>query len=308
MFNKSKHIVPIVGLIFVFGVLLTLATCFDLQLSHFMAGGGLVSSRYFSTRIVCNIVEIIGAAPIWSAGAFAAGVLTVYFNEKSGCIRHLRVLFFLLSALVSGLLVRDAMKYGFQIMEREELLHAPLATVGFLGFGLVAATLLMVFGYKSIRKNMKVLLPFALAIICACCCFLIIELIKNPMGRMRYRAMHLLGDYSYFTPWYQVSQARELLGGNMPKDYFKSFPSGHTFSASMSYLMIMFPDLFERWQTGKRRLCAYLIPVCYTGFVAFFRIAAGAHYLSDVLVGGTIGYLVVQLFRYIFLHRCKQGE
>ncbi len=47
------------------------------------------------------------------------------------------------------------------------------------------------------------------------------------------------------------------------------------------------------------------MPVFYTGFVAFFRVAGGAHFFSDVLVAGTMGFLAVQLFRYIFLHRLR---
>lgn len=130
-----------------------------------------------------------------------------------------------------------------------------------------------------------------------------IEIIKTPMGRMRFRGMHLLGDYSCFTPWYQASAAGELLrGSSLVRDCFKSFPSGHTFSAGMSYLLIMVPDVRPGWRTTRGKVLSYMIPVCYTGFVGFFRIAAGAHFLSDVLVGGTLAYVAVQVFRHVFLH------
>ena len=59
-------------------------------------------------------------------------------------------------------------------------------------------------------------------------------------------------------------------------------------------------------RTGKGKILSYMIPVCYTGFVGFFRIAAGAHFFSDVLVGGTLAYLAVQIFRYVFL--CRRGQ
>ena len=146
-----------------------------------------------------------------------------------------------------------------------------------------------------------------MAIICSCLCYFIIEIIKSPVGRMRFRGMHLIDDYSYYTPWYQVSAARELLAGSgLTKDCFKSFPSGHTFSAGMSYILIMLPDVFPRLRTGKGKVLTCLVPLCYTGVVGFFRIAAGAHFFSDVLVGGTLAYLAVRVFRYVFLRRNRK--
>lgn len=173
-------------------------------------------------------------------------------------------------------------------------------------FGLLATVLILALSGRWIREHMRQMLPFALAIICSCCCFLFVELIKNPVGRMRFRAMHFVEDFSYYTPWYQISDARERLGGlGLDRDYFKSFPSGHTFSGSMAYLVLLLPDLFENLQTRKWKFLSYLVPVTYTGAVAFFRIAAGAHFFSDVLVGGTMGFVAVQFFRWLFLHRLR---
>ena len=306
MSDKKRQAVSAAGFLAVFGVLLALATRFDLDVSHMLADRNLVASRYFSTSLLCNLVEIAGMAPIWVAATFAASVLTVYFHCKKGGLRHLRGFFFVLTVAVSALLLRDMLKYSLMIGGREELLNAPWMIAVLLAFGLTVSSLILKLAGERIRQNMGLLLPFALAIVCACCCHLWIEVIKNPMGRMRYRAMHLIDDYSWFTPWYRPGSARELLAGQgLLWDYFKSFPSGHTYAASMSYLLILFPDLFRNWKTGRRKVLSYVIPVAYTGFVAFFRIAAGAHFFSDVLVGGTMGFVAVQVFRYIFLYRLR---
>lgn len=304
---KKKQMLSIAALLGVFGVLLTLATMFDLQVSHILADGNLAADRYYSVNLLCNIVEIAGAWPVWTAAVFAASVMTVYFDAKKGAVRIFEVLFFCLSTLAAMFLLRDGLKYAFRIYGREELLEGPGTWLVSFVFGLVAAVLVLKLAYRRIRQNLDSLVPFALAIICSCCCYFIIEIVKSPVGRMRFRGMHLLGDYSYFTPWYQVSTARELLAGSsLVKDCFKSFPSGHTFSAGMSYILIMLPDVFPRVRTGKGKILSYLIPVCYTGFVGFFRIAAGAHFFSDVLVGGTLAYLAVQIFRFVFL--CRRGQ
>lgn len=305
--NKKKQLLSIAIFLGAFGALLALATAFDLQVSHILADGNLVADRYYSVSLLCNIVEIVGAWPVWTAAVFAASVMVVYFDAKKGAVRIFVVFFFCLSTLGAMFLLRDGLKYAFRIYGREELLEGPGTYIVSLVFGLVAAVMVLKLAGKRIKQNMDSLLPFALAIICSCCCYFIIEIVKSPVGRMRFRGMHLLGDYSYFTHWYQVSAARKLLeGSGLVKDCFKSFPSGHTFSAGISYVLIMLPNAFPRFRTKKGKILSYVIPVCYTGFVGFFRIAAGAHFFSDVLVGGTLAYLAVQIFRYVFLLRSSQ--
>jgi len=307
MSNKTKHLLYICSFLAVFGVLLTLATLYDLKVSHILADGNLAEGRYYSVSLPCNLVEIAGAWPIWAALVFAFTVLNVRFSARGGIGRIAAIFFFLLSAAAAMLLLRDGTKYALRIYGREELLSAAGTVAAFLVFGLAAAALVLRLTGGWIRKNQESLLPFALAILCSCLCYFIIEIIKSPVGRMRFRGMHMIDDYSCFTPWYQVSAAKELLADRgLVGDCFKSFPSGHTFSAGMSYLIIMLPDVFPRLGVGKRKIWYYLIPVCYTGLVGFFRIAAGAHFFSDVLVGGTLAYLAVQVFRYVFLCRTRQ--
>lgn len=309
MSKKTKRVLCIGGFFAAFGILLVLATIFDLQVSNILADGGLVPGKYYSESFLCSIVEIAGAWPIWVAAVFAASVLTVFFHERGGAARILEALFFLVSAAAVVFLLRDSLKYAVRIYDREELLDAAGTYVVLLVIGLTAAGLVVGLAGRWIRRNLDSLLPFALAILCSCLCYFIIEIIKSPVGRMRYRGMHLLGDYSYFTPWYQISAARELLSGSgLVGDCFKSFPSGHTFSAGMSYILMMLPDVFPRFRTRKGKILSCVIPICYTGFVGFFRIAAGAHYFSDVLVGGTLAYLAVQVFRYVFLQRRGSGR
>lgn len=307
MADNRKRFAAVGCFILIFGGLLALATVYDLQVSFILAAPNLAADRYFSTSFLCNLVEVAAMAPIWGFATFAASILVVYFHHKSGAARGLQYLFFGLSVFAGRSLLRDMMKYLLQILDRETIMEQLWFELSMAAFGLLVTSLILALAGGWIRAHMRQLLPFALAVICSCCCFLFVELIKNPVGRMRFRAMHFIGDYSYYTPWYQVSSARTQLGSlGFDRDYFKSFPSGHTFSGSMAYLVIMLPDLFKGLQTRKGRVLSYAVPIAYTGFVAFFRIAAGAHFFSDVLVGGTMGFLAVQLFRYIFLYRLRE--
>lgn len=307
MSDKNKHFLAAGVFILIFGGLLALATVFDLQVSFILASPNLVVDRYFSTSFMCNLVEVAAMAPIWGFATFGAAVLTVFFHRQKGPARILQVLFFGLSVFAGASLLKDMMKYLLQIQGREEMMKQTWFGLLMAVFGLLVTTLILRLAGGWIEAHMRQLLPFALAIICSCCCFLFVELIKNPVGRMRFRAMHFINDYSYYTPWYRVSDARQQLGSlGFDRDYFKSFPSGHTFSGSMIYLIILLPDLFEGLQNRKGRVLTYVASIAYTGLVAFFRIAAGAHFFSDVLVGGTMGFLAVQLFRYIFLYRLRE--
>lgn len=307
MSEKRKRALFTAGTAGIFGILLALATVFDLQISHMLADGNLTAGRYYSDNLLCNLVEIAGAWPIWTAAVFAASVLTVYFRSEEGKRKALSLFFFLLSTAAAALLLQDGLKYAFRIYSKEELLEGPGTWLVSLVFGLVVAVAVLKLAGKWMGRNLNRLLPFALAIVCSCCCYFLIELIKSPMGRMRFRGMHLLGDETCFTPWYRKSAAGELLADSgLVKDCFKSFPSGHTFSAGMSYVLIMLPDVFPKFGTRKGKILCCVLPVLYTGFVGIFRIAAGAHFFSDVLVGGTLAYVAVLIFRYVFLGRERQ--
>ena len=63
------------------------------------------------------------------------------------------------------------------------------------------------------------------------------------------------------------------------------------------------PYLFDRFNNKKWKVLWYVIPICYTGFVATFRIIVGAHFLSDVLFGGTIAYVAAEAFKYLLITR-----
>lgn len=156
-----------------------------------------------------------------------------------------------------------------------------------LGFGIVCLTVGRMITipdrYKDILRAAAItgiLVMFAQ--------LLIIEGMKYLWGRVRFRDLLASGSYDAFTPWYEING----INGN------KSFPSGHTAGAGMSYLMMFFPYLSEKWKQ-KYQLC-FWIPCVYTSVVAFTRLVVGAHYLSDVAMGGIVSFAVVLAAMKIF--------
>ena len=105
-----------------------------------------------------------------------------------------------------------------------------------------------------------------------------VEAIKALWGRVRFRDLLKAGSYEAFTPWYHPNG----INGN------QSFPSGHTGNAALSFLMLLLPYVSEKW--NKHRVWCFVIPLIFTAVLAFTRLVMGAHYLSDVTVGGTIGF------------------
>lgn len=74
---------------------------------------------------------------------------------------------------------------------------------------------------------------------------------------------------------------------------FKSFPSGHAANAAIMILLGSLSLLDEKFK-GKKDLL-FFIGFGFALVVAFSRIVAGAHFLSDV----TIGILITFLFEII---------
>lgn len=107
----------------------------------------------------------------------------------------------------------------------------------------------------------------------------LIDLMKGMWGRVRFRSME--APYADFTPWYILNG----FNGN------HSFPSGHTAGAGVSYQMMLLPYVSEKCRKHKTAL--FVTAFVFTSVVAFTRLVMGAHYLSDVTVGGTISFSCV---------------
>jgi hypothetical protein len=71
----------------------------------------------------------------------------------------------------------------------------------------------------------------------------------------------------------------------------------------MIYTLLCLPYLLEKFNTRAWKIALWIITVGFTGIVAVSRIVVGAHYMSDVLFGGTIAFLAVMLSREVFI--CK---
>jgi len=306
MSKGKKYLIHISLFLVIFIGLLLLGTFYDLEISKLLAGNDLEVGAYYSTNIFGRFFEYFGSYPIFIFGFLACLIFMHKIYHLDSKWKYLSLFFIILMVIISYWGIKDTVKYYCQNHEIINVYQNIITKIILWGVGIVV-TGVSVFFYRKVdvEKNNK-LINFAFVIVCTCLFYVAIELIKGPMGRMRFRAMNSIGDFSYFTNWYVASNAKELvasMGYNVVNDGFKSFPSGHTFSAGISYVLICMPYLFKKYNTRKWHIIWYIIPICFTGLVGLSRIIVGAHFLSDVLVGGTIAYIAAEIFKYLFIVR-----
>ncbi|MCQ2479876.1 MAG: phosphatase PAP2 family protein [Clostridia bacterium] len=145
------------------------------------------------------------------------------------------------------------------------------------GVGTAVFILLVVQFLVIHEKYRKPLIAVSIIALCAMGAETLVTTgMKALWGRIRFR--NLDGEFTNFTPWY-------IINGNTGQH---SFPSGHTASAGMSYMLMLLPFVSARCREYKSVL--FIGGFLYTSMVAFTRLVMGAHYLSDVVIGSAISF------------------
>ena len=179
---------------------------------------------------------------------------------------------------------------------------AALIGVGFTG--------LTVWGVLSLCRDadrgtvLRVAAAFLLVIFAD---ILVVNLIKIPWGRARMRLV-ASDARAYFMPWWQPgTELRDTLTAvGVPKEEFKSFPSGHSANSSALMLLALLPVL--RPELARRQTVLLCVGFGWALVVAVSRIVMGAHYLSDTAVGLTVGLAaLVVVCRLLFSARRTAG-
>ncbi|MBE5741851.1 MAG: phosphatase PAP2 family protein [Clostridiales bacterium] len=304
MKQKSKLILS-VTFIATFLVVFLLATFYDLEISRAICR--LTGETYLSNNLFGRFFETFGESPLYIICGFATA------NFARGCLKikknwlkiTLTVFCVALGVLAYYIVFQRMTEYAcehFGKIEFYEKLGTYL-TCGWLVLagGAIALTLYLTF--KIPEKYLKGLIAFSFSVLIA----LIlaqgwVQGVKSIVGRQRYRAIkvleyHELDSLIDYSKWFVINGKRvvteEMLALGIAKDGYKSFPSGHTCAAAMSFTLIFLPD-FLGLEEGKRvKLKGIMIGVSFlfTALVALSRIVVGAHYLTDVLFGAGWTYL-----------------
>lgn len=332
---KLKTILSVSVFLLVFIALILIATFCDLQISGIMTKGILADGKYFAEDFFGVMLEAVGCTPIYLMIAFVLCVLfwsCLKLWKKKPINIICAVICAIGVAVACWFAIKDSAGYIFEhtlartgdisgnLAAIDKFEHSAAVYGAEAVFGIIMGALALVATMHFKPETLKKLLWFCIAAGCAIALAnLLIMIIKDPVGRMRYRAINSTlgaelieqGQVKGYTKWFVINKqpSQDIL--NIFKDTygvsdpFKSFPSGHTCSAGTVYALIMIPTLFDFKSKNKKgaTLACWLVPIIYTGLVAVSRIMVGAHYMSDVTFGGTLAFVSCVLMWEIFI--CK---
>ncbi len=331
---KNKTIIAIVLFVAIFAALIAIASVFDFQVSQILTKNALKPGEYISNNLFGVVGEAVGTSPIYIVLAICTVILCWFFarifNKKWWGVT-LAVVFAVAGTVAWWFYLKDTVKYILEHAAAQVGSDAGAIVYQFRSDGavraievLIALTIqaLNILAFKNLKpETLKKLVWWVIAVVSAVIVAnLLIMIIKDPVGRMRFRALNTdfgqklkadgIRDY---TPWYIANGQpdKEIIDGFVSmfpgaSDAFKSFPSGHTCAAGMSYALIMLPDVIDfKSKKSKKgvKIACWIIPIAITMLVAISRIVVGAHYMSDVTFGGTLAFVCMIIAREIFV--CK---
>lgn len=137
---------------------------------------------------------------------------------------------------------------------------------------------------------------------------IIINIIKPIAHRPRFRWIITQDEVTFKNWWEGVANYKEYISAGVDKDQFKSFPSGHTSTATFTLLIPYFPVLFEKYHLKKYRIPLFILSMSYVCLLAFTRMRCGAHFLSDVSMGGLISLVLLFIGNEIVFAIDKKGH
>ena len=289
---SKKSVIAIASCAIAFLGLLTVATFFDLQINIAIGSGESVFGQFFA---------YLGDSVAWLAIPICFVILYQALQKNNRYYKVLKPILLVLT-FVGFFLLTNYLFGKFAKEIKWELLYIIL-------FALLG-TFFSILGTDKVDKAlMEKLVIFAIfTLACVVVSQGIVTVLKMLWSRQRFRNLEggniAGGDLSGFTPWYKPTFGRHNenlffpdMFGEEDEDAYKSFPSGHTASAAISFVIIMLPEIFER--LNKRKVWFYVVPSALTFLVAISRIVNRAHYLSDVLFGGTITIVTVFILKYL---------
>ena len=257
---------------------IVLGSFLDLQISTAIA-----SANNGFALTVSAIGPTLGFAGIaFMGGGFVA------FIVKGKYPKYMKVLFGVLAACCLGVAIfwPAGEYFGINGFYNEQLDK-------WLGYiiAFFPATGAMVGGYFAFKdyKNDNLWIIFCICIgVLLVCLAAATPLLKDIIHRPRYRLISTTDKVSFHNWWEPCKEYKDLIE-SIPtdKDNFKSYPSGHAAEASILFVIITFLPLANK-KFEKYQMPLFYCACAFTLLVAFARILAAAHFLSDVSTGITI--------------------
>ncbi len=282
-------------------VLILIGTFADLQISMSLAV--LKKGEYYTHSFFAVFLEILGEMPVYILPSIAVYVVMQYFLSRnlSKAKRYITVCVSFL--IVFGLNFFAGFKFfanARNYMSLEWVYSGVFPYVLYTFFSIIFTILWYIVSMSlSNEKNLKNLAICALIIIfTAILSQVATQGIKPVALRIRYRYMNDLGNFSKYSAWYEFN-ANHIAGEIANKDNFMSFPSGHATASAMTFTLVLFTSYFGEFKNKLTASAINTIAILFPILVAFSRIEAGAHFLTDVCFGLAITLTAMLISKWI---------
>ena len=265
-FNKKD----VVALFAVLAVCLAAGSAFDYQISL---------ALFDPTNLFGRTIEAMGELPFEIVASVAGVMLVRGTDRERRATWWLAVAGVALNAVLAGYEVTCAL--------RNDGVLVPVVAVASIAVT-VAANVIV---YRLTREaSRSELLRWAAVAIAVCAVQLIIlnAVIKPIWSRPRMRVIAVTPGLE-FQPWWVIGHPGRdsFIAAGVIRDGFKSFASGHTANAAAGLLLAALP-VRALAENPSRRRAVFWVAAAAAALVAFGRIIAGAHFLSDVTCGFAI--------------------
>lgn len=146
-------------------------------------------------------------------------------------------------------------------------------------------------GYRLTKKSNTPYLWLIFAVAAICIFFALVPgvtMIKAIFHRPRFRTLTLYEGIEFHNWWQRCANYKDLMAEyGVISEEFKSFPSGHAGASAVFMLGVCLLPLIDK------KYEKLVLPLFYGGLawvllVSFTRILVGAHFLSDVSMGGIL--------------------
>ena len=270
---EDKHLISgkEAGILYLFlAVMLAVGSIFDYPISQ---------ALYNESNLFGIFFAAYGEYPAMLGYVAAGALLIVGRNREKKLIGVLQVIGGVVLTLYGALMV---------CVMPNLYLTWPAAVIAVIGLACCAAALVLIALLCKDALREEIIRVAAVIFFAVMAELVLINIIKVPWGRARMRLV-AVDPRAYFMPWWQPgSELKDtLVAAGVAAEEFKSFPSGHSGNASMMMLIGLLPRLNKRF-AGKRRLLVG-IGFAWACIVAFSRIIMGAHYLTDTVIGLSVG-------------------
>ncbi len=261
---------------------ITVASRFDLAISSTLAGLKF-NGKYFTLDVptFASTLEIIGE---WAPSVLAATSALIFASAGAENCKTQKGKV----AARAGSFIPAMGLMAYASGKTAEYLHYSLGGIMgrmmFAAFSFaIAAMLYLLVGKIPPEVKKKLFLPAAYTLAASITVLLTVSTLKTVWGRARLREMVDDNSLADYTPWYKPN----FFSGSY------SFPSGHTAHATLVLML-------SKWLYGKAEKYRPAVTALGYGFIAlmaFSRLAAGAHFLSDILFGFLIALGITEFFK-----------